>query len=336
MISFKWSYNFLLRILFIFISTGLFNRCGKAKTKLESKLICSHLEVSADSNLEFTYFPDSINFSYQADTIKQNIPLTYNEFIKLITKKFDSLNKLNTNSKTKKFLKAYFLAEACFILHSGDFLGEKYGIFKTNELKRNWPQYDLKQQYELANSSDTYLQCGEISNLYRKLLKETMNLESRDTSVEGVHTYPIVMIEGDEYIIDPYDPTLIVSALDSCRILSFDAIKKDPELVIPVKVNNPFGEKHYLLSNALFENLQAIDSSLHIAIVVFLDSLKDNLKNKPSVSYHLNKNWVIRPVSTNCCRFTFNQVYMPNYNSSNANKNFINRYFGKLPTEKAN
>jgi hypothetical protein len=328
MLSFKCSYNFLLRILVVFISTGLFNRCGKAKTKLDSKLIYSRLEVSADSNLEFTYFPDSINFSYQADTIKQNIPLTFTEFNKLITKKFDSLDKVNTNSKTIKFLKAFYLAEACFVIHSGSFLGEKHGLFKKSEIKRAWSQYNLKQQYEFANSNEIPLQCGEISSFYRKLLKRKINIDSRDTSITGVHTYPVVLIEDDEYIMDPYDPTLIISALDSNRILPFDAIKKNPELAIPVRVNNAFGEKHFLLSNALLDNLHAEDSNINRAIVAFLNKLKENIRQNTNVIYHLDKNWLIRPVSAGCCRFAFNRVYKPDYSSSCANKNFIRLYFG--------
>lgn len=314
----------------------LLGSCDNNKKELDCQLISSHFKLRGDLNMEFTQQPDSICFTYLPDTIKQNYSLNYTEFTALISKKLGSLDSINTNSKTRKFLKAFYLAEACYALNSGGFLGEKYGLFEDSEIKKNWSQYNLKEQYAFANSNKIRLECGDITNFYRKLLKETTNINSRDTSIIGIHTYPIVSIEDDEYIVDPYDPTLIVSALDSSKPLTFNAIKKNPKLAIPLRVNNTFGEKHYLLSNDLSDNLQAIDSNLHKAIVVFLDSLKNNLKNMPHVSYHLNKNWVIRPVLTNCCRFAFNQVYMPNYNSANGNKNFINRYFGKLPTEKAN
>ncbi|GEM_PF-3600818 len=299
--------------------------CEKVNPTLDSQTIIDEFEI-IDQN-ETGNRVDSMQIDLLTDTLKQNIPLNYSEFITVINTKFDSLEKINTNSKTIKFLKAFYLAEACFALHSKGFLGKKYGLFESNKITKNWRDYELEQQYQLANSNELPLQCEEISIFYRKLLEQTTSLKSRDTSIIGVHTYPIVSIENNEYIIDPYDPTLILS--NNNKILAFEAIKKTPEQAIPKRVKNKFGEKHFLLSKPLYDSLMVIDTNLSSSIRSLLGKLEKKLRNETMEIYHTSKNLLIRPVVSSCCYLSSNQIYKVNYNSDKANKNFISLYFGQ-------
>lgn len=43
-----------------------------------------------------------------------------------------------------------------------------------------------------------------------KLVKNYLKIPIRDTSIESVHTYPIVTIGNHEYIVDPSDPIIFL------------------------------------------------------------------------------------------------------------------------------
>ena len=295
--------------------------CSSHKEQIDLTQI--HKEIN-HSEPTYTNNFDSIEFVYHQDTIYQNLDIDYNGFIELIHEESKKIDLINTNPKTKSFIKALRLAELCHAAFSFQFLGRKYGLANEVKTERKWDDFSLETQFSLGVRNEETVDCREISNFYRKVLKQEIGLKSRDTSIAEVHTYPIVEITGTEYIMDPTDPFIVFSTSGE-KVLGFDALKAKDSIIVKRTIK-PFGSSRLLISNALNDSIQSYGANLKVGIKNLLfKKLSQQVSEEQSKKFKLVNKWHISPLQSSKHSTAINLIYQRKIDK----KYFKLFYFGK-------
>ena len=192
----------------------------------------------------------------QRDTIKYNISNTFEESISLLKSELIKVDTITSNRETKDYIKSLIIADYVYAAFSFQFLGSKLGMAEDASSIKNWDTISIKTCFDLGNKNQYAVFCGERTTFYNRLIENLLKLKTKKASIEGVHTFPIIIIGGKDYIIDPYDPFVAVDTI-SKTVLDYDLIvKKQYKSLQPIRTKRMFGSSRMLISNKLYTKLK--------------------------------------------------------------------------------
>ena len=201
----------------------------------------------------------------QRDTIKYNISNTFEESISLLKSELIKVDTITSNRETKDYIKSLIIADYVYAAFSFQFLGSKLGMAEDASSIKNWDTISIKTCFDLGNKNQYAVFCGERTTFYNRLIEKLLRLKTRQTSVQGVHTFPIIIIGGKDYIIDPYDPFVAVDTLNKA-VLDYNLIlKKQYKSLKPIRTKRIFGSSRMLISKKLHDNLKNTYGKINLA-----------------------------------------------------------------------
>jgi hypothetical protein len=279
----------------------LFSACErKVQPSLDSKFIISQLRVHKYQKTGFVRSIDSVEFNFLEDTLINNVAIESKELNKMLANELLRFDSLPTNTPSKQYLKALFLSDFTYSAFSYQFIGRELGLANDSAMFHNWEDLSIAQQFNFGNKNLVSASCGVRTYLYKQLVKEHLKLPVRDTSIEGIHTYPIVIIAEREYLFDPSEP-MIFCAEKGRKILEYSQLRNREDVMI-FKSPRSFGPTHFLFSDKFLLEINPFGESLKKQIAQYLISKRKlllekapkcfvaNFQKKWNVSYTKSKN----------------------------------------------
>ncbi len=313
--------------LVIVLLIGIESCTVKEPTKIDNDIIINYLDLEAKSIFVSTL--DSVQLNLRTDTLKSNIPFNYKEVLAIIDERFIEIDTIETNTETRQFLKAMLLADFVFSSFSLQLFGNRYGLANDVTVKNDWNSYSTSEQYGLGNNNIVSLDCGGRTNFYLQLIDNLLNLSGRDTSIPGIHTYPIIEIGAEEYILDPSEPVVFTDS--KSNILSFDDLKLGVEEIHFLRTKRSFGGNHFLISKDLNQSLLQFDGDMIRQIKGFIrQEIIEPEKKIPDCNLPIfEKEWNVYPLNQTNNKFAIEVNYQRNLLTSLNYVTFYNSYFGK-------
>ncbi len=238
------------------------------------------------------------------------------EQLKLI---IDSVNQRHPRAYAN-YINAIYLAEFVYNNCAFQFLGSLFQDSSKVAIP-NWSNLTLKQMFEVANTNKRAVWCGDRTVYFAKMVKLFLNLEVKTIHVKGVHSYPLVLIDGLYYLIDPYYPTIIISTEDG-SIADYNWLQKNThQKNIAIKLTpRMFGNSRTLISSELVhymtDETKLKKPAICKLIFEFLNKKKSYLialrrgKHTPLVNF----NCPVVPLTNSSFPFTFNSnILVPVY-----------------------
>lgn len=224
------------------------------------------------------------------DTLFTNMPYDFKSFNLFLNKQFDSIDTINTNKATRDYIKALFLADAIHRLFSFQFMGN-HGYSPTPIAYPEWNEISDEQKFTVGNNNQQSIWCGDRTNFYLSLLKKTTGINGYSVSLPDIHTYAVLKIGNKHYIVDAYDPFIVMNkkneVVDYATMIANKYNNKNNIEVIRTK--RLFGYPNYLLSERFLHIINSqtgINKSVDQRLLSFLTKHKNTLlKNVDSCSY---------------------------------------------------
>ncbi|RKS99665.1 hypothetical protein [Flavobacterium sp. 123] len=251
--------------IILFISAILYLKIHKINSQtidlqIVHKSILNNNEK--EPNFEISILKKTLS---QRDTLKYNICNTFEESISLLQSELIKVDTIQSNRETKDYIKSLIIADYVYAAFSFQFLGSKLGMAKDASSIKNWDKIAIKTCFNLGNKNQYAVFCGERTTFYNRLIEKLLKLKTKQASVEGVHTFPIIIIGGKDYIIDPYDPFVAVDTL-SKTVLDYDLIvKKQYKSLQPIRTKRMFGSSRMLISRKLYTRLKNVYGKISLA-----------------------------------------------------------------------
>ncbi|MFT6947993.1 MAG: hypothetical protein ACJARP_002426 [Vicingaceae bacterium] len=286
----------------------LFSACErKVQPSLDSKFIISQLSVHKYQKTDFVRSIDSVEFNFLEDTLINNVAIESKELNNMLAYELLRFDSLPANNSSKLYLKALFLADFTYSAFSYQFVGRELGLANDSAMFHNWENLSIAQQFNFGNKNLVSASCGVRTYLYKQLVKEHLKLPVRDTSIEGIHTYPIVTIAEREYLFDPSEP-MIFCAEKGRKILEYTQLRNREDVMIFKSPRSfgptprSFGPTHFLFSDKFLLEINPFGESLKKQIAQYLirnrklllekvpKSFVANFQKKWNVSYTKSKN----------------------------------------------
>lgn len=243
-------------ILFLLVSTILYLENYKTEPQpIELKILYKNVLNNSKENKNFRDNPLKY-VVLQKDTLKYNISNTFEKSFSLLKLELSKIDTITSNKETKDYIKSIIIADYVYAAFSFQFLGPKLGMAKDASFIKNWNKTSIKSCFNLANKNQYAVFCGERTLFYNRLITHLLNLKTRQTSIKGIHTFPIIKIGDKEYIIDPYDPFVAVDTLNK-TVLDYNSIlNKQYKSLKPIRTKRLFGSSRMLISDKLYTKLK--------------------------------------------------------------------------------
>lgn len=165
------------------------------------------------------------------DTLYSNLPYSYAEAITELTGYFRAIDSSGVHPNSLLYLKAMALADFVFAAFSYRFMGDETGIVNDSSAIRKWEELPLSECFNLGNNNFTAVYCGNRTDFYCRLADSLLQLKTEIISIDGIHTFPLSIINGQRYLIDPYDPFTVFNS-ENGMVLDYDMMQK----TLPLKV----------------------------------------------------------------------------------------------------
>ena len=251
--------------IILFISAILYLKIHKINSQtinlqIVNKSILNNNEK--EPNFEISILKKTLS---QRDTLKYNICNTFEQSISLLKSELIKVDTIQSNRETKDYIKSLIIADYVYAAFSFQFLGSKLGMAKDASSIKNWDKIAIKTCFNLGNKNQYAVFCGERTTFYNRLIEKLLKLKTKQASVEGVHTFPIIIIGGKDYIIDPYDPFVTVDTI-SKTVLDYNLIvKKQYKSLKPIRTKRMFGSSRMLISRKLYTRLKNVYGKISLA-----------------------------------------------------------------------
>ena len=277
------------RVTFLYLTIILLLLACRKKEQpsIDSKFVIGRLDIHKFQKSEFVDHIGAISFNFLHDTITNNIKVDEKQLGNELAK-FDAIQ---VNLPTKLYLKAMFLADFTYSAFGYQFIGRELGLANDSAIFQDWKRYSLKEQFDFGNSNVISASCGVRTNFYKKLVKKYLSLKVRDTSIKGVHTYPIVTIADEEYLFDPSEPMVFCDD-GAGKILDYKQLRASSAVSI-YKSPRSFGTTHFLFSNNFLKTIEPFGDSLQEQVAHYLLSKQGLLlgKVRPCFPPNFQKEW---------------------------------------------
>ena len=280
--------SWLFSMLVIFVSCEKHN-----ELKINDEVVLKRCTIQLFQKDKFATNFGSIDFVYTGDTIKRNVDLDSKDLLAQLNNELKNFDTLDVNNKTVLYLKSLFLANFVHAAFSHQFLGTELGLANDSLIRSNWEDYSLEEQFDFGNKNEVAFSCWTRTKFYLQLTHMLLDLKGRDTSIENVHTYPILNIYGSEYLVDPSDPAVFISSTTN-KIIKFNELKRSSDVVI-YKLNYNFGASHFIFSNSFMNRIQPEGNNLKDQILGYLALNQELVLNKVPACFnpHYKKRWEI-------------------------------------------
>ncbi len=167
------------------------------------------------------------------DTLYSNLPYSYSEGIAELTDYFQAIDSSGIHPNGALYLKAMAVADFVFAAFSYRFMGDETGMANDSSAIRKWNQLSLSECFDLGNNNYSAVYCGDRTDFFCRLSDSLLQLETEVISIDGIHTFPLSVINGQRYLIDPYDPFTVINS-ENKMVLDYDQIQNIPPAKIKV------------------------------------------------------------------------------------------------------
>lgn len=190
------------------------------------------------------------------DTLYSNLPYQYKQALTTLRYYFTKADSLHVPVASRQYIKALIVADFVYAAFSYQFLGPELGL--AHHSTQQWDTVALEHFYQAGNTNQTAFYCTERTNFYLRLVDTLLGLKGQCISVQQVHTFPVVQIAGNSYIIDPYDPFVIYDATTK-TIAPYSITQNTRQIhnAIPIRTKRLFGNTRQLLSHKFVNKLKA-------------------------------------------------------------------------------
>lgn len=284
---------FLLLIAFQIASCSRVNQ-----QKVDPSVVLQYLKYTiTETKHEYVGQLDSVLFKEikNKNTAEKNFGKAL-VWLKLELYKIDSIQ---TNEQTALYLKSLVIADFVFASFGNQFLGAQFESAESVRLKLGWNNYTLAKQYELGVQNKVAVDCGMKTAFFKSLVMQMLGVECLDRSIDGVHTFPILQINNQQYIIDPSNPYVFYDQ-ESGEILAFNQLKAYLQTLIPIQTNRCFGKSRALVSNMFYADYLSGSMDLKSSLINFSIQQKEFIKDylppcltmqfEPEVNYYFLQN----------------------------------------------
>ncbi len=241
-------------IIYVLLTSALSFSCKKTNHNIEIKALQNTIIAPNNQQIN-TQNKEVFSCTFNQQCLNQNIQLSYDDAIIKLNATFDSIAQLSFNRATKTYLKCLTIASFASSLFSSQFLGSKFGLSNHKISIANWQNMSLAQRYQQGNDNTYPTWCGDRSAFYIKLLDSLLHIKATEVSIPGIHTYPIITIENNQYIIDPYDLFVAIDTIKG-EVVDYESLKnKIYKSLVIYDVKHEFGKCVELISDSLYNNL---------------------------------------------------------------------------------
>ena len=224
-----------------------------SEPKLSQDAITENIDVALVHNNSYTKELTESIFIFSSDTLVRNINLSWSELADTVSFHLKSIDSLNLNKEYKQLFKSYFLADLVFSLFSTHFLGSKIGQWDDSQLAVNFNELSVAKRYELVNTNQLLLSCGEMSHFFKDLADMLLGDDVLVITNSSYHTFPLLKTQGEHYIIDPFDPILLFS---NGHLLSYeDLISNNYDSLSIYRTSRAFGNTRDMVSKRFYNSL---------------------------------------------------------------------------------
>jgi hypothetical protein len=243
----KKSLFFISIILLLFIATILYYKQQKIDYKIVNESVLYNNQEKTNSEIHILKYEFS-----QKDTLKYNLRNTFEESDSLLKSELAKIDRIASNRETKDYIKSLIIADFVYAAFSFQFLGPKLGMAQDASVIKNWNKITIKNSFDLGNKNQYAVFCGQRTIFYNRLIERLLKLKTKQVSIKGVHTFPIVIIGGKDYIIDPYDPFVAIDTLEKTVLDYNSIIEKHYKSLKPIRTKRIFGSSRMLISEKLY------------------------------------------------------------------------------------
>ncbi len=241
--------------------------CYRDKTHSHTSLSMMHLHTllqpahRASDTTVFTTFPIP---TIMPDTLFRNLPYSFSEAENLIQQHFAQVDLFPIPETSKQYSKALLVADFVYAAFSYRFLGDSLGINNDSLSDANWNKLSIEERYNLGVYNHKAVYCEGRAQFYADCVRHWLKLHTQMVSKPGVHTFPLTAIDGEWYLIDPYDPFVVADSLNDL-LLNYEACCNSKSAVRIFRSKHVFGNSRELISIPL---LMQQDSLARIENVV--------------------------------------------------------------------
>jgi hypothetical protein len=194
-----------------------------------------------------------------SEALAQNLPYSYDEAIRIIKKMFAPVDQKPISYQAKQYIKALICADFVYAAFSYHYFGDDAGFADDTVLNSGWDSMPLNACYNIGNNNRKAVYCYERASFYLRLVKTLMGVNGKILSKDGVHSFPVLSIADNQgnsrpYLIDPYDPFVIIQTGDSV----IPVFNQNINLPAPVEIyrtRRAFGESRLLVSKQMISSL---------------------------------------------------------------------------------
>ncbi len=242
-------------LLFLFTSTLLLNKSKKQNQEIKLALVSKYALGNISEKTNNTISNSSYYFNPK-DTLKFNINSHFEESFHLLQQKLRKIDTIHSNEETKYYIKSIIIADFVYAAFSFQFLGPQLGLAKDASSIKNWNKLSIKKCFELGNKNEYAVFCGERTSFFNRLVTNLLKLKTRQTFIKGIHTFPLIKIGKKEYIIDPYDPFVVVDTIKGTVLDYKSILKKNYTSLSPIRTKRLFGSSRMLISQKFYNKLR--------------------------------------------------------------------------------
>ena len=193
------------------------------------------------------------------DTLRQNLPYSYDEAINILRRMFVPVEQQAISAQAKHYIKALICADFVYAAFSYHYFGDDAGFAGDTILNPGWDSLTLKECYDIGNNNYKGLYCYERASFYLRLVKALTGVNGKIINKVNVHSFPVLAIADSygntrPYLVDPYDPFVIIPTGDSI-IPVFDQNINQPAEVDIYRTRRAFVQTRLLVSKQMVCNL---------------------------------------------------------------------------------
>ena len=276
---------FLLLIAFQITSCSLVDQ-----QKLDSSAVLKYLKNAGESAIyKPVYQLDAVLFKEveKSTSAEKN----FEKVMVQLNYQLNKIDSIESNEQTALYIKSLVIADFVFASFGNQFLSARFEYAKSVRLKLSWNSYTLAKQYELGVQNKVAVDCGMKTSFFNSLVTQILGVECLNMSIEGVHTFPIIEINNNQYIVDPSNPHVFYNN-ELNNILQFNEIADGFKDLTFIKTNRSFGKSRTIISPRFYRKY-------------FNDStnLKDNLK-----WFSIQEKQLIQELLPTCLELQFDPV----------------------------
>ncbi|MES2690357.1 MAG: hypothetical protein V4658_08140 [Bacteroidota bacterium] len=217
--------------------------------------------------------------------LKYNIAMDFTHVYAYVKAKLNALDGSSCNTTTKQYIKCLVLADLVHAAFSVQYSG---GILDTFNCVRSYAENDhLSAYYAHGNSNDFAVNCDGRTNYFIKLVDTLLGIKAYPVSVKSIHTFPLVVIGGSKYLVDPGNPAVLIDGGHN-SIIDFDRfVNRDYKTLSLLPTGRIFGNSKDLVTHFLYAKIAGDQKNTQKEFAAVLDDyvMKNNEQLKPFEKY---------------------------------------------------